>query len=230
MVVNHFKMRSSIIAYNLSGMGCSAGIISIGLAQELLQVPHTRCALSTALLLEPLCPTSAKGPCYAHAHRAPCGPGGQLEVSCVPVSTKSLPTHGRCNHFNHRLAVYHVGCGCVCQLFSLVKSVPSIIVAGQAPMCQSVCPAVQRYNAATVLVVSMENITQNWYFGNQRSMLIPNCLFRVGGAAVLLSNKGRDYWRARCVGAPYGPHSLEAAVAVIRQVATELTSSSHGQL
>ncbi|KAK7310631.1 hypothetical protein RJT34_08250 [Clitoria ternatea] len=42
------------------------------------------------------------------------------------------------------------------------------------------------------VVVSTENLTQNWYFGNNKSMLIPNCLFRVGGAAVLLSNKGCD--------------------------------------
>ncbi|RYR17691.1 hypothetical protein Ahy_B03g062388 [Arachis hypogaea] len=40
-----------------------------------------------------------------------------------------------------------------------------------------------------VVVVSTENITQNWYFGNKKSILIPNCLFRVGGSAVLLSNK-----------------------------------------
>lgn len=45
-----------------------------------------------------------------------------------------------------------------------------------------------------VLVVSTENITQNWYFGNTKSMLIPNCLFRVGGAAMLLSNKRRESW------------------------------------
>lgn len=37
MVVNHFGMRPDIKSYNLSGMGCSAGIISIGLARELLQ-------------------------------------------------------------------------------------------------------------------------------------------------------------------------------------------------
>ncbi len=50
------------------------------------------------------------------------------------------------------------------------------------------------------LVVSTENITLNWYRGEEKvlfdcltiqtlqSMLIPNTLFRVGGAAILLSN------------------------------------------
>jgi 3-ketoacyl-CoA synthase len=28
-------------------------------------------------------------------------------------------------------------------------------------------------------------------------MLMPNCLFRVGGAAILLSNRRRDAWRAK---------------------------------
>lgn len=32
------------------------------------------------------------------------------------------------------------------------------------------------------------------YSGNRKSMLIPNCLFRVGGAAILLSN----HWSDRC--------------------------------
>ena len=38
MIVNHFKMRSNVVTYNLGGMGCSAGLISISLARELLQV------------------------------------------------------------------------------------------------------------------------------------------------------------------------------------------------
>lgn len=38
MIINHFRMRSNIISYNLGGMGCSAGLISISLARELLQV------------------------------------------------------------------------------------------------------------------------------------------------------------------------------------------------
>jgi 3-ketoacyl-CoA synthase len=47
------------------------------------------------------------------------------------------------------------------------------------------------------LVVSTENITLNWYFGNDKSMLLSNCLFRMGGAAVLLSNKRSDWWRSK---------------------------------
>ncbi|KAG0484586.1 hypothetical protein HPP92_008575 [Vanilla planifolia] len=91
MIVNHYKLRGNIASYNLGGMGCSAGLISIDLAKQLLQV-H---------------PNS-----YA-------------------------------------------------------------------------------------LVVSMENITLNWYFGNNRSMLVSNCLFRMGGAAILLSNKSSERRRSK---------------------------------
>nr|ALJ55496.1 3-ketoacyl-CoA synthase 19 [Gossypium hirsutum] len=91
MVINHYKLRGNIQSYNLGGMGCSAGLISIDLAKNLLQVhPNT----------------------YA-------------------------------------------------------------------------------------LVISMENITLNWYFGNDRSKLVSNCLFRMGGAAILLSNKSSDRRRSK---------------------------------
>ncbi|BBM97484.1 3-ketoacyl-CoA synthase [Marchantia polymorpha subsp. ruderalis] len=91
MIVNKYHMRGNIRTYNLGGMGCSAGVISIDLAKDMLQV---------------------HGGTYA-------------------------------------------------------------------------------------IVVSTENITQNWYYGNRRSMLIPNCLFRVGGAAILLSNKRSEKRRAK---------------------------------
>ncbi|KAK4375241.1 hypothetical protein RND71_005918 [Anisodus tanguticus] len=42
MIVNHYKLRGNIVSYNLGGMGCSAGLISIDLAKDLLQVhPNT---------------------------------------------------------------------------------------------------------------------------------------------------------------------------------------------
>ncbi|KAK2992958.1 hypothetical protein RJ640_007340 [Escallonia rubra] len=45
MVINKFKMRSNIMGYNLSGMGCSAGIIAVGLAKDLLRAHPNSLAL-----------------------------------------------------------------------------------------------------------------------------------------------------------------------------------------
>ena len=38
---------------------------------------------------------------------------------------------------------------------------------------------------------------QNWYLGDDRSMLIPNTLFRMGGAAMVLTNRMSERWRAK---------------------------------
>ncbi|RLM91422.1 3-ketoacyl-CoA synthase 6-like [Panicum miliaceum] len=83
MVVNRYKLRADVRSVNLSGMGCSAGLISLQLAKNLLQV-------------------------------APPG------------------TH--------------------------------------------------------VLVVSTEILSSQYYVGSKREMLLPNCLFRMGAAAMILSN------------------------------------------
>lgn len=90
-ITRHFGMRSDIRSYNLGGMGCSAGVISIDLARQLLQNK----------------------------------PGSRA------------------------------------------------------------------------LVVSFEDISQQLYTGNTRSMLLQNTLFRVGGSAVLLSNRPVDGFRAK---------------------------------
>ncbi|KAB2628427.1 3-ketoacyl-CoA synthase 7-like [Pyrus ussuriensis x Pyrus communis] len=42
------------------------------------------------------------------------------------------------------------------------------------------------------LVLSMEAVTPNGYNGKRKSMLLPNILFRMGGAAILLSNRKQD--------------------------------------
>ncbi|XP_027355892.1 3-ketoacyl-CoA synthase 9-like [Abrus precatorius] len=91
IIVNKYKMRCNVRSFNLGGMGCSAGVIAIDLAKDLLHI----------------------------------------------------------------------------------------------------------YGNSYAVVVSTENITQNWYFGNTKSMLIPNCLFRVGGAAILLSNQACDRLQAK---------------------------------
>ncbi|EEF46169.1 3-ketoacyl-CoA synthase 10 [Ricinus communis] len=91
MVINHYKMRGNILSYNLGGMGCSAGIIAVDLARDMLQANPNNIAV----------------------------------------------------------------------------------------------------------VVSTEMVGYNWYPGKERSMMIPNCFFRMGCSAVLLSNRRRDYRRAK---------------------------------
>lgn len=87
-IMNHFKMSSKTLNYNLAGMGCSAGVIAIDLARQMLQL----------------------------------------------------------------------------------------------------------YPDSYALVVSTENLTYNWYPGTNKGMLMTNTLFRVGGAAILLSNKRKESW------------------------------------
>jgi predicted naringenin-chalcone synthase len=45
MVVSHFGMRSDVATYNLSGMGCSASLVAIDLAKQLLGSRHNAKAL-----------------------------------------------------------------------------------------------------------------------------------------------------------------------------------------
>jgi 3-ketoacyl-CoA synthase len=91
VVINKFRMRSNVMSFHLSGMGCSAGIIAVDLAKDVLRV--------------------------------------------------------------HRNSL--------------------------------------------ALIVSTETLLLNWYTGKNPSMLITNCLFRMGGAAVLLSNRKQDKSRAK---------------------------------
>ena len=64
----------------------------------------------------------------------------------------------------------------------------SISLVNELMQCHPNCRAI---------VVSTENITQNYYKGTNRSMSIPNHLFKVGGAAILLSNKRKDRRKAK---------------------------------
>ncbi|XP_076921097.1 3-ketoacyl-CoA synthase 4-like [Bidens hawaiensis] len=91
MIVNRYKLRENIITYNLVGMGCSAGLLAIGLAKNLLKVNQNTCTL----------------------------------------------------------------------------------------------------------IVSTDSMTENFYYGKNHSMFIVNCLFRMGGAAILLSNRQSDHHNSK---------------------------------
>ncbi|RZC72975.1 hypothetical protein C5167_048456 [Papaver somniferum] len=55
----------------------------------------------------------------------------------------------------------------------------------------------QVHRSSYAIVMSTENVTLSTYSGDNKSMMITNCLFRVGGAAILLSNKYVDRRRAK---------------------------------
>ncbi|KAI3990241.1 hypothetical protein MKX01_037580 [Papaver californicum] len=47
------------------------------------------------------------------------------------------------------------------------------------------------------LVVSTEIVSSTWYNGKDMEMLLPNCFFRMGAAALLLTNHHFGNWRAK---------------------------------
>ncbi|KAL1150298.1 hypothetical protein V6Z11_A10G248100 [Gossypium hirsutum] len=47
----------------------------------------------------------------------------------------------------------------------------------------------QTYKNQFAIVVSSESLSPNWYVGKERSMMLPNILFRIGGCSLLLKNK-----------------------------------------
>ncbi|KAH6797993.1 3-ketoacyl-CoA synthase 10 [Perilla frutescens var. hirtella] len=53
------------------------------------------------------------------------------------------------------------------------------------------------YPGSYALIVSTEVISFTWYSGNELDMLLPNCFFRTGAAAVLLSNNRLQRWRSK---------------------------------
>jgi len=55
----------------------------------------------------------------------------------------------------------------------------------------------QNQPGSRALVVSTEIITPNFYYGNEKSMMLQNSLFRCGGAALILSSRRSDASRAK---------------------------------
>ncbi|CAG7895666.1 unnamed protein product [Brassica rapa] len=53
------------------------------------------------------------------------------------------------------------------------------------------------HKGSLALIVSTEALNTHWYIGKDRSMLLTNCLFRMGAAAVLMSSNDQDRGNAK---------------------------------
>ncbi len=47
----------------------------------------------------------------------------------------------------------------------------------------------QALPGSRAMIINHENITSQVYIGNERSMIVCNCIFRLGGAGCVLSNR-----------------------------------------
>ncbi|KAK1370679.1 3-ketoacyl-CoA synthase [Heracleum sosnowskyi] len=99
-----------------------------------------------------------------------------LVLNVSMLSTSPCLASRIVNHYKMRddIKTYNLtGMGCSASLISI-------------NIVQSIFKSRKNVNA---LVVTSESLTPNWYTGNNRSMILANCLFRSGGCAMLLTNK-----------------------------------------
>ena len=199
MIVNHFKMRGDVISFNLAGMGCSAGVIAIGLAQRLLRTEPGKYALvvSTENI------TQVRAPVLAGSGLSmkPC----VLLGSCLnghfvmPIGTIHGWASWCCSWRRASSAAAAAGWLVACAWLIGMRAI------GQKLLCSIRVLLLRKMGKCAipdsrtfVLTCCMRlAAAQNWYLGNDRSMLIPNTLFRMGGAAMVLTNKMSERRRAK---------------------------------
>nr|GMD47754.1 3-ketoacyl-CoA synthase 10-like [Ipomoea batatas] len=78
MIINHYKMRRNILSTNLGGMGCSAGIIALDLARDILRANPNRYALVVSTEI-------VSATWYSGNHRSMLIPNCFLRTGCSAV-------------------------------------------------------------------------------------------------------------------------------------------------
>lgn len=93
-------------------------------------------------------------------------------------------------------------CALVCNEFGFRQDVRSYNLGGMGCSANVISvdlakQLLENRPGSRALVLSMENITQNLYKGNDKSMLLQNTLFRCGGCGLLLSSRLLDSMKAK---------------------------------
>jgi 3-ketoacyl-CoA synthase len=93
-------------------------------------------------------------------------------------------------------------CAMVCHKFKMKEEIKTYNLGGMGCSANLIAidlakQLLQNSPGCKALVVSTENLTQNLYMGNQKSMLLQNTLFRCGGCAQLLSSRRGDFRKAK---------------------------------
>jgi len=93
-------------------------------------------------------------------------------------------------------------CALVCNEFGLRQDVRTYNLGGMGCSANVISvdlakQLLQNSPGSRAVVISTENITQNLYKGNEKSMLLQNTLFRCGGCALLLSSRIADSMKAK---------------------------------
>lgn len=93
-------------------------------------------------------------------------------------------------------------CAMVCHKFKMKEEIKTYNLGGMGCSANLISidlakQLLQNSPGCKALVVSTENLTQNLYMGNEKSMLLQNTLFRCGGCAQLLSSCRGDFRKAK---------------------------------
>lgn len=100
-------------------------------------------------------------------------------LNTTPSLSSMVVNHFKFNHNIHSFNLGGMGCAAGIIAIDLAKD---LLLA---------------YPGAYALVVSAEAVAYSWYKGNEPDMLLPNCFFRMGAAAMLLSSFRLDRWRSK---------------------------------
>ncbi|KHN02772.1 3-ketoacyl-CoA synthase 6 [Glycine soja] len=120
---------------------------------------------------------------------------GQSEETCLPPSLHYIPPNtDHTESIKEWLLLLPSLTSTVINKYSMRSDIKSYNISGMGCSASALCIDLAQnllsvHNNSNAVVLSTEILSTGWYSGNEKSKLLINCLFRMGSAAILLSNK-----------------------------------------